>query len=138
MARSIVYDTNQTRPRVRGNAPLPEAAADQYADKLVKYVPAEVLAFYLPAFALFEADAGRWAVAILGALGTVLWTLVAAKRNKTPLPWFYPTLALLAYAAWAIGVSALGTDVLGFSKEVATLIVLVAILAIPAVDELLS
>lgn len=57
---------------------------DSYAEKLVKYVPAEVLAFALPAAALNVGN-DKWlkAIVLAGFIATPLY-LIASARTKPP------------------------------------------------------
>jgi hypothetical protein len=92
--------------------PTPPAAAapkaDGYLDKLVKYVPVEVVAFFTPLAALLGGRHGLLlAAAVIGLLATPLY-LWNSTRDKPapeqPLPHFY-FLAAVAFVAWALGTS---------------------------------
>src|SRR5882757_1789332 len=83
---------------------------DKFPDKLVKYVPAETLAFFVPISASLGLDRTRLLVVatIVGAIGTpgYLW-LTARKLPKVEQPLFhFYLLAVLAFACWALGTSA--------------------------------
>jgi len=127
-------------------APMPDrriaftaagAPADTYASKLVKYVPAEVIAFYVPAYALMgKTAAGAAATLAVGAIATFAYLEWQARREDQKQPWSFYALAVLAFLGWALGISTVGTLLFGLTIEVSAFIMMVLVLAIPAVDGL--
>lgn len=113
MGRAIVTRAEVEARRTQGAgmteavvAPAAEAtpaapAADGYLDRLVKYVPADVIAFYLAVQAgvanLPEAQKpiGAWAVFLVFLAGTWLWLRKAGVRHRTQL-----VLSVAAFAVW--------------------------------------
>lgn len=98
MARAFVY------PPKTGDGPVVAAEdgfpADDYLAKLVKYVPAEVIAFFTPIAAFIGTDDGLIAtVFVLGALGTLLWVYVSSRRVPETKRgrWYTYALSLIAY-----------------------------------------
>lgn len=88
-----------------GAAPALEASAEKedYAGRLLKYIPAEVVGFYVAAAALF-APATRNQLWVIFALGFVLvpiyfYFVAARDKNKKPL-WPQIILATVAYPVW--------------------------------------
>jgi len=113
---------------------------DDYATKLVKYIPGEVLAFFLPAVAVAGTRPDlQWAAALIGLLATGGYLYVYNKRKKLPTPkvW-YVSLAMIAFIAWALGTSAPTRELVGMDDVIARFILLVAVLVIPGIDEWLS
>ena len=157
MIRTVVYtpapSTAVPRDALLEGEPPPAtdpdaAAADKYADKLLKYIPAEVIAFYTPIYAYVKSNVGDPAdpavlaplplafVLIISIVG-VLGYLVVRRDPKTPPRWYFYALAAVAFVAWAIGTSTVGQDVFGFPEWWDKLILLVGIFLIPLIDELI-
>lgn len=112
---------------------------DEWGDKLVKYVPAEVLAFYIPAWALVETATplGQWLVFAISLVGTVAYLMARADRADPPRPYFY-VLAALAFIAWAIGTTTSGSVLLHLPQWSAQITVLAAVFLIPLIDEIVT
>jgi hypothetical protein len=113
---------------------------DGYKDKLIKYVPAEVLAFYTPLAAALTARTDLLiTIAIAGLIATpiYLWYAASGKpKAERPLKHFY-VLSALAFVAWAMCTSALGVT-LGLSPVVASVILGITVLFLPPLDALLA
>lgn len=149
MIRTVVYPTatpgGDQRNAVAPDAPQETPKEDNYADKLVKYIPAEVIGFFVPTYALATQVSGHWAqwlVLGLCALGTVGYLIIRAPKDAPPRLYFY-VLALLSFFAWAIGTSDALIDLLRFgdqnsAKLVGKLIVAAAVFLIPLTDSLLT
>lgn len=127
--------------------PLPPGAAppapppDNYADKLVKYVPAEVLAFALPAAAV-NAGNDTWLKAIIG-IGVATTPLYHFAASRTappqlkPKPAFY-ALSAVAFVPWILGASLAVAQMTGWGQGAVTTILLLSLLIIPLLDQLLD
>lgn len=135
MSRTVVPRSEQ----VRGSGgdvgePLPE--------KLVKYVPAEVLAFFIPATAAI--GNGRegllWAAILLAAAGTPAYFYVHAQSLSTQKRprWFFYVLAVISLLAWAVGTSAHTANLLGLDDVAAGFVLTAAVFIVPLVDSLLD
>ena len=117
-------------------------SGDKFPDKLLKYVPAETLAFFVPISASLGPDRTRLLVVaiLVGAVGTpaYLW-LTARKLPKAerPLTHFY-LLAVLAFACWALGTSGSVDNLVGIDSVTAGFILTVAVFAIPLMDQVLT
>jgi hypothetical protein len=115
--------------------------ADGYVDKLVKYVPAEVVAVFAPLAALIGSRHGlliTLAIACLFATPAyLLLTALNQPAEKRPLPHYY-LLAAVAFAAWAIGVSADLDKFFGLDSIVVAFVLGLAVIIVPAVDGLLA
>lgn len=114
-------------------------SADGMAEKIVKYVPAEVLAFYAPAYALIPEGDLLLRRIVLGAglMGTVVYLLAARPKSAGPPAYFY-VLAAIAFLAWAIGVSDVGVQLLGLSSAASKVLFAVGVFLIPGIDEALT
>jgi hypothetical protein len=139
MIRTIVYPTpGNVRPQVATETP----EEDDYSSKLVKYIPGEVIAFFVPAYALAAQVPelwARWLVLVLCVLGTVGYLFARASKEKPPR-WYFYVLALLSFLAWAMGTSKVATELFRINDPgvVSKLIVTAAVFLIPLADELLT
>jgi hypothetical protein len=138
--RTAVYPRAGTRAAAQpGTRAADQPPADGWGDKLVKYIPAEVLAFYIPAYALVEGHlpAGPLYVFVLGLVGTVAYLLVRADRANPPR-WYFYLLSALAFIAWAIGTSSIGSVLFHLPPWSAQVTVFSAVFLIPLVDEIVT
>jgi peptidoglycan/LPS O-acetylase OafA/YrhL len=123
--------------------PPPEGGGerpDRYFDKLLKYVPAEAIAFYLPFYEFSkdpESDEWQWIVFAAAILGGFVYLLLRVDKEKKPRRFYY-VIALLALLAWTIGTSTVGADLFGLSDKGSKIIVGIAAFALPGVDEALT
>lgn len=94
---------------VPGAAPkdgAPAAAqADGYLDRLVKYVPADVIAFYLAVQAGIanlpdgQRPLGAWMVFLFFLFGTYVWLRKAGVHDRTQL-----LLSVASFAVWVLAI----------------------------------
>lgn len=117
-------------------------AANDFAEKLVKYIPGETLAFFLPAYIGAQAtgeDSWRWGVLIIGALGTVAYAHIRSKQELgRARPVYAYVLAMVAFLAWAFGTSAAGSELIGLTAPESDLLLALTVFVVPAVDQLLG
>lgn len=144
MQRTVVYDVPTRRgaagPAAGGAAP-PTTAKDNYGDKLVKYIPAEVIAFYVPAYALIKGaddlgDGAKLLVLGLCLVGTLGYLYIRADKANPPR-WYFYVLAVIAFLAWAIGTSDIGL-IWGMGEEISKFTVLAGVFLVPMADEVLT
>jgi hypothetical protein len=94
-------------PPVQPTGEGSQSGKDSYLEKIVKYVPAEIVTLTTLAVAAFQPSAGEiWWIILVGALANVLYLFGTALADKTtPMPrfYFYP-LSILAYALWAAAI----------------------------------
>lgn len=112
--------------------------ADGYREKLLKYVPAEVLAFFVPASALVDADREELVLLIFfaGVVGTLLY-LHLANRQVVPeqqAPWWNYGLAVAAFAVWALATSPATAALVNLDEQAVGVILAVGALLIPGAD----
>jgi len=137
MPRAIVYAPDSQRVRSADAG----GEADTLPSKLTKYVPAEVLAFYVPTYANLpdSAEVWRWAVFAIGLVGTVLYLLATRLREQSSIgPWYFYALAGVAYVGWAVSVTAAGAELFGLDPAVTPAILATTVLLVPIVDELVT
>ena len=154
MARVVIYrlpvraaDQAEAQPRFGGPAApsvgagmSPTPPVDDYKDKLVKFVPAEVIAFFAPIASLVQDRPGLLITAAslgLVATPTYLWT---SSRSLTPTqrpPLHNYVLSALAFAVWAVATSHLGTMV-GLDPVAKAFTLGATVFLIPLVDSVLA
>lgn len=146
MIRTVVYPTPGSHAAEVQPADTPR---DSYGDKLVKYIPAEVIGFYVPAYALAkqvgtqgngaQGNWAQWVVLALCTLGTVGYLFVRANQEKPPR-WYFYLLSSLAFLAWALGTSMAGSELFQLENAdvLGKLIVTAAVFLIPLIDDLLT
>ena len=140
MARSIVYEADVVSTPRRGRPPNPAspADADGYREKLVKYVPAEAVAFFAIAVqAINDSWPDLWRYAVLGA-GVVIALLypTAANRDEPTVAWFFYPLAALSFLVWAFGTSSFGGDLFDWPQGANKIVLAAAVPIIPGLDQL--
>jgi hypothetical protein len=114
---------------------------DSYGEKLAKYVPAEVIAFFTPlAVFIGKDDPGLlWIVAAAGLLGTIIYLYRSARKapeGKKPLVYFY-ILACLSYVVWAVATSPL-FEIIGLTATQASVGLGITVFLVPGLDTLFS
>ncbi len=117
-------------------------AGDQLPEKLVKYIPGETLAFFVPIAAALGTERDGWLVAVLiiAAIGTVAYLWNSANSlppDERPLPHFYG-LAVVALACWAIGTAPNVASLISVDDVVAGVILALAVFLIPLADGILN
>ena len=137
MTRTVVPPSSSRRRRGQGAEP-----GDGLPEKLVKYVPAETLAFFVPTAAALgtDHDGALIAAILIGAAGTVGYLWLAARGEppaKRPLPHFY-ALSVIAFACWALGTGPSVMQLVGVDPTVAGVILGFGVFVIPLVDGILS
>ena len=113
---------------------------DDYAGKLVKFVPAEVLAFFAPMAAAVQSRKGLLiAATIVAFLATPAYLWYGAQKlppQQQPLRHFYP-LSAIAFLAWALGTSSLGS-LIGLDSIATSFMLGTSVFLIPLADGLLE
>ena len=151
MARTVVYPHTYKSPvNASSEAETTEAEApgagekkdpgDSYTDKLAKFIPGEIVAFFAPAAALV-ADRTPLLItaAIIGLLATPAYLWRSARdleENKKPR-WYFYLLASISFAVWAMATSKLGT-LIGLDSIGSSFILGVTVFAVPFLDDMLT
>jgi hypothetical protein len=95
-------------------APAAAPAADSYNDRVLKYIPAEVVTLYLSVDALVRAKqnspALSWGLFAFGLLATVLYLKFSAGVTK-PLQL---VVSAVAFFVWAISIGSPSTYIAGY------------------------
>ena len=142
MIRTIVYEGPR---RPGGGLEAVESTRDEpkdgYAAQLLKYVPAEILAFFVPAAAAAK-DNSRlsWVVFVAGLAATVGYLRFHAEplpAEKRPPLYFY-ALAAAAFVFWAMGSSDTVRALFRVSATTTEVLLGIAVLLLPLVDWLLG
>lgn len=139
MSRAILYAGESQRVRASGADGA--EGGDALPDKLVKYVPAEVLAFFVPTYANLPESAHSWAWAVfaVGLVGTVLYALATRLRDPGTIgPWYYYVLCAVAFVGWAVSATTVGTDLFGIDHAITPAILSTTVLLVPLIDELVT
>ncbi len=118
---------------------------DNYSDKLVKYIPAEVIAFYLPMYTYVLSSVTEngeitsktplFVVLVISLLGLVGYMYV---RRSSTTNWYFYALSAVAFLAWAIGTSPVGQNLFDLPELYNKVILMTGIFLVPMFDELLS
>jgi hypothetical protein len=111
MGRRIRETTLQS-----AGGPVPGGEADRYVDKVVKYVPADVIAAWTAAVAIIKGTAGLprpvLLICLLFALGvTFWWTLRSTKEPNQPPAYKQAIISSVAFVVWVLALGDLN-DVL--------------------------
>ena len=119
---------------------------DEYSDKLLKYIPAEVIAFYLPmyTYALSFVQQGDGPVTdktplivvlLVSLLGLVGYMYV---RRDPKTNWYFYVLSAVAFLCWAVGTSSVAQAIIDLPELYNKVILMTGIFLIPMFDELLT
>ena len=122
--------------RSAGRSPTPRGQPDTYGDRLVKYIPAEVLAFFLAAAAQWGHD-DTFLIIIL-AVAVILTPVLLYNASPNGLRWYAVLFAVVAFCAWAVGTSPNTDRLLGLATSQAPFVLTVAAFVVPALDKALG
>lgn len=136
MARGIRHTSAVQRTSGIADQAAPREAPDGVPEKIAKYVPAEVLAFFVPAASQFGDSSVRlWVLFVAALAGTVGYLLL--RRTNETRPFFYP-LAGLAFIVWALGMSEETASLVGLSARDGQFVMAVGIFVIPLADTVID
>jgi len=129
----------QTRDLPQGVPPGQDEVADQYREKLVKYVPAEAIAFFTLGFAALKPNselADGWYVALVVVGLLIAWMFAAGTApDAPPLPWWSYGLTFVAFIAWTIGTTGIAPIIFeSWPSGVSDFILAAAIFLVPGAD----
>jgi hypothetical protein len=158
MIRTVVYGSPSVSSAMDTAPPL---TADSFRDKLLKYVPVEVLSAFLLAYGALASTGSAteektaagiggaaanahpsfgWTMVLLfaGAIFTPVYLFIQAPSGKITR-WYFFLLSVFAFGAWALGTTSAGFALFGAWRQgYGTVILALSALAIPAADELIS
>jgi hypothetical protein len=139
--RTIVYRTPRTNVITRdalGNAVETGGTGDGYTERLSKYIPAEVLAAFIPLVGLGTDRSLLLLIAfVIGLAATVMYLYIHARGEADPIKrprWFFYLFAGAAFVAWAIGTSDPIRALFGWDTVTARFTLAIAAFAIPILD----
>ena len=137
-----LVDAAQTAEPARfageGEAP----SADPYTTRIVKYIPGEAIALFLP-FASFPHISHGVLIAVMCGTG-ILGMLYAVEREEKldhflRRPWWVVAMwSIFAIFVWMVGTSSAVQHLLGWSTVACTFVLAFTAYAIPPVDNRLS
>jgi hypothetical protein len=87
---------------------------DTYSDRVVKYIPADVVAAWATAMGLIKAaengpsrpsNTVLWVVFVFGLFLTAAWTWRQTKQAGMPPPYLQILVSTVAFAVWAFGLA---------------------------------
>jgi len=145
MPRTIVYATPAVPATATpkgigtgGGTAVPAEKGDGYTERLSKYIPAEVLAGFLPLVGL-ASDRNPLLVTafVIGVIATVLYLFVHARQEtdpaKRPRTFFY-LFAAFAFVVWALGTSDSVRGLFGVDAVLARFALAIVAFALPVAD----
>jgi hypothetical protein len=123
-------------------AAIPKSA-DDWAERLAKHVPAEVLPPFLFITSLTDLSTPwRWIFVAFFTIGAAVVDRWNAERVEPPelrpKEWIYSGFAVCAFWAWALGTSPSTRDLLGCSAEVGTAVMVAVAWALGQLDRHLA
>lgn len=139
------------RPRVRtardvrfeaGRLASPPAPEDGWLEKIVKYVPTEIVGAYIAIAAVLGEPQGKaderalWLFFAVLLTLTPLYILVAAARPGLPRPSYQAFAATLAFAAWVAAMGGPFRTLAGYNSRYAVALMIVVTLALPLLEKI--
>ena len=116
---------------------------DPYLTKVVKYIPAEIVAAYVAASRALEAARDQvaygtlvWVVAGALVVLTPIWTLYATREAGRPPAVFQATAATAAFACWVFALGGPFELMTWYRPVYGTLVLVFATLVIPLVEKI--
>lgn len=127
-----------------GSAPAPEPAdPDDYLARLAKHVPAEVLSIFLLVSALLDSEPLGWRITAVVFCAVAAVSLDRERRAKQEQAVGAPGLAtgviydlfvLVAFAGWAVGVSAMARDLIDINQAQASFVTIAVAFGLARAD----
>jgi len=134
------------RPRVntaRDAAADAGITQDPYLAKVVKYIPAEIVAAYVAASRALEATRDQvaygtllWVVAGALLVLTPVWMLYATREPGRPPATFQAAAATVAFACWVFALGGPFESIAWYRPVYGTLVLVFATLVIPLVEKI--
>ena len=136
---------NTIRSRVVTSA---EAAADpnmhegSSAQKVVRYIPGEVVATYLAISGIVSTASGipnaivMWIVTGALVVLTPLWTLYATNIPGKPRPWFQAVASTVAFVVWAFTIAGQILFVSWYQPVYGSILLIFSTFAIPLFEKI--
>lgn len=137
-------ETKTLLPRVfteKDTREEPEIKADNYLQKVVKYIPGEIIAFYL-VFNKFAIEDGRTAFLLLFFIGLTLTPFykyfgLKDQTKKLSTPWFQIIISIFSFAIWVFALGDFNeVELLNYNPFYASLILATFTLTTPILEQL--
>jgi hypothetical protein len=148
MIRTPLYRSAQPGVAGEERAGEQETDRDGYLTKLIKYVPGEIVAVFAGVMAasasVSQDDAVKAALArgvflfFLIATPAYFWLLSVRQPSGDRPMWYFYVLSVLAFAIWALAVSAQVRGTFGASPGLSEFLLALGAFAIPFFDEALT
>jgi hypothetical protein len=90
-----------------------KSGGDGYIDRLLKYIPAEIIALYLGAANVVpvsdpshphQQEIATWAIAALAALATPLYLYITTRKKGAPNVWSQIIIGSIAFPVWVFAI----------------------------------
>lgn len=122
--------------------PVREATRDDYLTKIIKYVPAEIVAAFagLSAAAAAVDDWAVVAVFVVGLIATPAFFYLSAHtlpKPDQPKLYFYG-LTLVAFVIWSLAISENVRDQIDIDAQLSEFLLVVGAFLIPFLDEMIT
>ena len=115
--------------------------SDGYVDKLIKYVPAEVVAFFAPTAAMAGTDHRvLFGALIAGTVATPIYLWYQSRglpAASKPVPPFF-LIATIAFLVWALATSPEMATTVHLDARAVALVLGITILFVPVLDAVLA
>jgi hypothetical protein len=138
--RNVVRERAARAPAPAAAAGTGQPSADSLQTKLVKYVPAEVVAVSAAGFAAFNPTGDWiWFGLGLGAAANVIYLFVASAENalKAPPPrWYFYVLSAAAFVVWSLATISSIQKSMSLTEPKASFILFAGAFGIPLLDSL--
>jgi len=146
---------NRIRPRViterslrSGRSLLSEPSSDAFMERLVKYIPSEIIGGYIvvsgfieglitsdKTFLHLDAVSWLWFVMVTFSILTFVYMLFAPRADGESVQWFQALTAPVAFLAWSFALGGPFEKTLSdYDKAGAAFLLVIVSLIIPAVD----
>ncbi|WP_008310073.1 hypothetical protein [Leptolyngbya sp. PCC 6406] len=130
MSRRIVWTAYESSE--------PEAQVDGYFDRLLKYIPADVVGLWLTGSGLIRsqaADTSRvgllWLLFIVGLVFSFFWTRKQTRAAGQPTPWRQIGLSCLSFFVWVFAIGGPFAEYSLYEPLYGSLLLLIYTTAIP-------
>jgi hypothetical protein len=125
-----------------GRAAQPVAPEDGWLEKIVKYVPTEIVGAYIAIAAVLGEPQGQadtralWIFFGVLLVLTPLYTLVAAARPGLPRPTLQAVAATIAFATWVAALGGPFRTLPSYDSRYAVAVMIVVTLLLPLLEKI--
>lgn len=120
-------------------------STDDYLGQVVKFIPAEVVAFYVAAFGLFASakegtpiETLAWITFGVGFAGTIVYTFLVGKKDKVPNVLLKTVFGVIGFVIWAYTLGGPFAPYSWYNSLYGSFGILVFLFGIPAVYKLIA